>query len=142
MRWPAHRSRCGRRSRPRTRSMTGASSNGSAGSSTRASCPGTRRSARSSSLPSTSFPTSDDACNRVGRRGVAMTAEEELIQRYFDAFNRHDIDAVMACFVEHAVVVDMRSEEHTSELQSRLHLVCRLLLEKKKNMTKTACNNT
>src|SRR2546429_9069872 len=29
-----------------------------------------------------------------------------------------------------------RSEEHTSELQSRLHLVCRLLLEKKK---KSAC---
>src|SRR2546429_6148421 len=28
---------------------------------------------------------------------------------------------------------DERSEEHTSELQSRLHLVCRLLLEKKKN---------
>src|SRR3989442_9459997 len=27
-----------------------------------------------------------------------------------------------------------RSEEHTSELQSRPHLVCRLLLEKKKNM--------
>src|SRR2546422_7402380 len=27
---------------------------------------------------------------------------------------------------------DPRSEEHTSELQSRLHLVCRLLLEKKK----------
>src|SRR2546422_2295346 len=26
----------------------------------------------------------------------------------------------------------LRSEEHTSELQSRLHLVCRLLLEKKK----------
>src|SRR2546422_4403265 len=28
-----------------------------------------------------------------------------------------------------------RSEEHTSELQSRLHLVCRLLLEKKKKPT-------
>src|SRR3989449_2825429 len=28
-----------------------------------------------------------------------------------------------------------RSEEHTSELQSRLHLVCRLLLEKKKSKT-------
>src|SRR2546422_4442345 len=28
--------------------------------------------------------------------------------------------------------VRVRSEEHTSELQSRLHLVCRLLLEKKK----------
>src|SRR2546429_8087178 len=30
------------------------------------------------------------------------------------------------------VRADPRSEEHTSELQSRLHLVCRLLLEKKK----------
>src|SRR5439155_21414107 len=29
----------------------------------------------------------------------------------------------------------LRSEEHTSELQSRGHLVCRLLLEKKKNKT-------
>src|SRR2546422_4620644 len=28
--------------------------------------------------------------------------------------------------------ITLRSEEHTSELQSRLHLVCRLLLEKKK----------
>src|SRR3989442_7724509 len=31
------------------------------------------------------------------------------------------------------IVADFRSEEHTSELQSRPHLVCRLLLEKKKN---------
>src|SRR2546422_4686258 len=31
--------------------------------------------------------------------------------------------------------VHLRSEEHTSELQSRLHLVCRLLLEKKKKKT-------
>src|SRR2546422_3482828 len=31
--------------------------------------------------------------------------------------------------------MQLRSEEHTSELQSRLHLVCRLLLEKKKNKT-------
>src|SRR2546422_4195525 len=31
----------------------------------------------------------------------------------------------------------IRSEEHTSELQSRLHLVCRLLLEKKKKATYT-----
>src|SRR2546422_6312179 len=29
-------------------------------------------------------------------------------------------------------LLNLRSEEHTSELQSRLHLVCRLLLEKKK----------
>src|SRR5687768_18287786 len=32
---------------------------------------------------------------------------------------------------------DMRSEEHTSELQSRLHLVCRLLLEKKNAITRS-----
>src|SRR2546429_7326568 len=32
-----------------------------------------------------------------------------------------------------AIDGNLRSEEHTSELQSRLHLVCRLLLEKKKN---------
>src|SRR2546422_4579001 len=31
------------------------------------------------------------------------------------------------------LLLALRSEEHTSELQSRLHLVCRLLLEKKKN---------
>src|SRR2546429_4138266 len=32
-----------------------------------------------------------------------------------------------------------RSEEHTSELQSRLHLVCRLLLEKKKLNSRLTC---
>src|SRR5690606_41762618 len=35
-----------------------------------------------------------------------------------------------------------RSEEHTSELQSRENLVCRLLLEKKKNTTKRADDTT
>src|SRR3989449_6834802 len=34
-----------------------------------------------------------------------------------------------------------RSEEHTSELQSRLHLVCRLLLEKKKKQIFIICNS-
>src|SRR5690554_7315881 len=34
----------------------------------------------------------------------------------------------------------IRSEEHTSELQSRPHLVCRLLLEKKKNKSSTISN--
>src|SRR2546422_6712726 len=37
-------------------------------------------------------------------------------------------------------LLTVRSEEHTSELQSRLHLVCRLLLEKKKK-TRTTENN-
>src|SRR2546422_7759542 len=41
-----------------------------------------------------------------------------------------------------AGVSRQRSEEHTSELQSRLHLVCRLLLEKKKKMrTNTMLNS-
>src|SRR3712207_8439111 len=34
-----------------------------------------------------------------------------------------------------------RSEEHTSELQSRQYLVCRLLLEKKKKNHNSTCNN-
>src|SRR5258708_34755370 len=37
------------------------------------------------------------------------------------------------------VLIDARSEEHTSELQSPDHLVCRLLLEKKKNNSKDMC---
>src|SRR2546422_2207584 len=37
---------------------------------------------------------------------------------------------------------DSRSEEHTSELQSRLHLVCRLLLEKKKKNNTSASADT
>src|SRR3989442_10655812 len=37
---------------------------------------------------------------------------------------------------------DVRSEEHTSELQSRPHLVCRLLLEKKKKMQARAEHHT
>src|SRR2546422_4251025 len=45
--------------------------------------------------------------------------------------DRHVIRALLGRPVKLAVGVD-RSEEHTSELQSRLHLVCRLLLEKKK----------
>src|SRR2546429_6727412 len=46
----------------------------------------------------------------------------------------HTHDATGKLHVESMVVRDFylgRSEEHTSELQSRLHLVCRLLLEKK-----------
>src|SRR2546422_11485939 len=51
------------------------------------------------------------------------------------------LNAVLVSSLDHGVTppstlaarnVTTRSEEHTSELQSRLHLVCRLLLEKKK----------
>src|SRR5207237_9251673 len=40
-----------------------------------------------------------------------------------------------------ALVRENRSEEHTSELQSHLNLVCRLLLEKKKKKKNTTTNN-
>src|SRR3989449_1884862 len=58
--------------------------------------------------------------------------------RVVDSF----LDAVKAALAEqHNIEIRgfgrsrRRSEEHTSELQSRLHLVCRLLLEKKKKTT-------
>src|SRR2546422_5488282 len=44
-----------------------------------------------------------------------------------------------ACLID---LFALRSEEHTSELQSRLHLVCRLLLEKKKKKQTTQSNAT
>src|SRR5687768_14127779 len=45
-----------------------------------------------------------------------------------------DTVRTLECYAD--VIVLRRSEEHTSELQSRLHLVCRLLLEKKKKKKK------
>src|SRR3712207_8548353 len=52
-------------------------------------------------------------------------------------FRRHHHE-VLAHGVEPLARVEPRSEEHTSELQSRQYLVCRLLLEKKKNILATA----
>src|SRR2546422_4520918 len=42
---------------------------------------------------------------------------------------------------EELATLAKRSEEHTSELQSRLHLVCRLLLEKKKDDAGPSCGH-
>src|SRR2546422_9269233 len=55
--------------------------------------------------------------------GVALDAVQVVLQPGDRAL--HDLGAL-----QH----EGRSEEHTSELQSRLHLVCRLLLEKKKKI--------
>src|SRR5260370_12781644 len=58
-----------------------------------------------------------------------------------EAARKLTLDTLDVAHVEHdaetweKVVRDIRSEEHTSELQSHLNLVCRLLLEKKKNTT-------
>src|SRR3712207_8923518 len=45
---------------------------------------------------------------------------------------------IVAAFTVLPLLVLVRSEEHTSELQSRQYLVCRLLLEKKKRMLLSA----
>src|SRR2546422_6099906 len=52
------------------------------------------------------------------------------------AHARHGADGACGEAGSHPDRRRIRSEEHTSELQSRLHLVCRLLLEKKKQTTK------
>src|SRR2546429_1775706 len=53
------------------------------------------------------------------------------LQRWTAAFCR--LNNASSCSQARLLLAcEMRSEEHTSELQSRLHLVCRLLLEKKK----------
>src|SRR2546422_1724139 len=51
---------------------------------------------------------------------------------YYIPMIRQDIGSVLWPQGYRSVTWSRRSEEHTSELQSRLHLVCRLLLEKKK----------
>src|SRR5690348_17799239 len=62
-------------------------------------------------------------------------ALDDLAGELVAAFDRRDIDRQRDAF---AVI---RSEEHTSELQSPVHLVCRLLLEKKKKKNKTNINH-
>src|SRR5690554_7246471 len=58
---------------------------------------------------------------------------EDIKERYFDILEQAGIltpDDLLR-LLSQALVSEFRSEEHTSELQSRPHLVCRLLLEKK-----------
>src|SRR3712207_8677088 len=49
-----------------------------------------------------------------------------------------NLDRAAYCTAKHGV--EGRSEEHTSELQSRQYLVCRLLLEKKNILKSLVCN--
>src|SRR5436309_9991179 len=55
--------------------------------------------------------------------------------------NRADDFLVHTAFAENFSPFANRSEEHTSELQSRENLVCRLLLEKKKKQNKQKTNH-
>src|SRR2546422_2752155 len=63
--------------------------------------------------------------HRLLRKGAHLFEYAILAALWYRAFMRErNLSARAASWT--------RSEEHTSELQSRLHLVCRLLLEKKK----------
>src|SRR2546422_7777635 len=58
-------------------------------------------------------------------------------QQALPATGTSGVEDVLAKIAGPFLAAGGRSEEHTSELQSRLHLVCRLLLEKKKKNTRT-----
>src|SRR2546422_5335861 len=91
-----------------------------------------RRPPRSTLFPYTTlFRSRPQRCGQG--RLIAFSADvkrqmtEVLVLRIRGVQERDNIAARVIPFA-----VGNRSEEHTSELQSRLHLVCRLLLEKKK----------
>src|SRR3712207_7602121 len=98
-----------------------------------------RRPPRSTLFPYTTLFRSDDARvpdedeHRPGRGDLEVLDLERQPEEHPDA-------AEVTARPAHARVV--RSEEHTSELQSRQYLVCRLLLEKKKtesSPSRSAC---
>src|SRR5437879_10520869 len=72
-----------------------------------------------------SFPTRRSSDLPVGLRVAADRPRE----------GGPEAGQVRAAFARVDVVRECRSEEHTSELQSPMYLVCRLLLEKKKKQT-------
>src|SRR5437870_7464037 len=67
----------------------------------------------------------------VGYSGLMVPVlEDNLLAKRWEE-GTYNIDSLLAYSAVCAGGLDTRSEEHTSELQSRGHLVCRLLLEKK-----------
>src|SRR5687768_18351510 len=83
-----------------------------------------RRPPRSTLFPYTTLFRSSLVFNQlyIGLGIIALLANLTALQRIWHVRSQ-----------AHRKMKSQRSEEHTSELQSRLHLVCRLLLEKKKS---------
>src|SRR5882762_10904195 len=77
-----------------------------------------------------------EAAHALLRPGIAVPGlDASAIEQARDLPIRHQprqLTHECDCVVGDAWIVPARSEEHTSELQSHLNLVCRLLLEKKK----------
>src|SRR3712207_8326497 len=93
-----------------------------------------RRPPRSTLFPYTTLFRSDDG----SRVGPLLDRIDGPVASFTGdgAYDRDDVHAGVAARHPDADVIvppRARSEEHTSELQSRQYLVCRLLLEKKKN---------
>src|SRR5260370_17850863 len=65
-------------------------------------------------------------------RSVAHSGEPARIFNLSNAADYEFPDLADSGLVRSLLAIPIRSEEHTSELQSHLNLVCRLLLEKKK----------
>src|SRR5262245_30010811 len=72
----------------------------------------------------------DSRAQRLRGAQGGVAADIELAARRSAAVEWHRVSALAR--EHHLRRLDARSEEHTSELQSLRHLVCRLLLEKKK----------
>src|SRR2546422_1118209 len=87
-----------------------------------------RRPPRSTLFPYTTLFRSRVAV-RFGRGGRTAPGLHDLLSRVEEQLAHGNALVEQAAGVAPQIE---RSEEHTSELQSRLHLVCRLLLEKKK----------
>src|SRR5947199_6551883 len=68
-----------------------------------------------------------------GREGADRGGYKIISNEEKSADDRDDFAAMSHAGVNAAAIGIKRSEEHTSELQSLRHLVCRLLLEKKKH---------
>src|SRR5260370_21408836 len=85
-----------------------------------------RRPPRSTLFPYTTLFRSDRLPHDVVERRVRV-AGEQIVGVEFTDLGQHRREILGARFE----ILGRRSEEHTSELQSHLNLVCRLLLEKK-----------
>src|SRR2546421_8308259 len=88
-----------------------------------------RRPPRSTLFPYTTLFRSCGSFSSACRTTTSISGGTEM------PFEMNAGTASVKCFFMIAGI-ELRSEEHTSELQSRSDLVCRLLLEKKKNTTK------
>src|SRR2546427_4818778 len=63
---------------------------------------------------------------------ICGARRDELLDYVYEHWGAEHV-AMIASFITMHARLAVRSEEHTSELQSQSNLVCRLLLEKKKN---------